>query len=508
MTEMRLLLTTIESGCIHNKLALKNMYSAVADSPADVSVKEYPEEMTVGEMYDDIVRGGYDLVYFHTNMRISSRIDSLAELVKKAVPVVNIIVGGMEVSFGTRRYMEEHPEVDFVFRGEGEMILFSFVKTLLTYQFDFANIRGLAYRDNGTIFVNEFPEPVDFDNIPFPYEREELSSRDEVYYQSFRGNPDRCAYSQVLPDRTIRTLPLGRVCSELRYFLIKEVKSVTFIEKWFNYDVDRAYKIWDYLISNDNGVTTFIFDINGDYLDDETIRLLSGAREGLFEFNMDIESTNAEALDAVGRKANIYQLMYNVSKLLQASKVRINSYITAGLPYDTPQHFERTFNKAYGLGTATLNIRILRLRKGTLLREEADRFGYVYSTRPPYQVIANDFMTAPELIRIKDVAKITGLYTGTDAFSQSLDRIFRDTGARPYSFFSELADYVQRNGLMKKTGRMDDLYRILYAFAQRQYDSSNETLRLQVLMDVIHDDMEKSMSPEEVKKFDRKGWEL
>ena len=255
-------------------------------------------------------------------------------------------------------------------------------------------------------------------------------------------------------------------------------------------------------------MTTFVFDINGDYLDDETIRLLSGAREGLFEFNMDIESTNAEALDAVGRKANIYQLMYNVSKLLQTSKVRINSYITAGLPYDTPQHFERTFNKAYGLGTATLNIRILRLRKGTLLREEADRFGYVYSTRPPYQVIANDFMTAPELIRIKDVAKITGLYTGTDAFSQSLDRIFRDTGARPYSFFSELADYVQRNGLTKKTGRMDDLYRILYAFAQRQYDSSNETLRLQVLMDVIHDDMEKSMSPEEVKKFDRKGWEL
>ena len=61
---------------------------------------------------------------------------------------------------------------------------------------------------------------------------------------------------------------------------------------------------------------------------------------------------------------------------------------------------------------------------------------------------------------------------------------------------------------MKKTGINENLYRILYAYAQGQYDSSNETLKLQVLMDVIHDDLENSMSPEDVKKFDRKGWEL
>lgn len=505
---MRLLLTTIENDCIHSKLALKNLYSAVEGSPADVSVKEYPREMTTSEIYDDIVRGDYDIVYFHTNMAISSRIDNIAELVKKAMPVVNIILGGREVSFGTRKYMEDHPQVDFVFRGYGEMILFRFVKALLTYSFDFDRIGGLAYRENDEIYVNDFPENMDYDKIPFPYEQEELTARDQVYYQSFRGDADRCAYAQVLPDRSISALPLGRVCSELRYFLIKEVKSVTFVEKWFNYNVDRAYKIWDYLISNDNGVTKFIFDVNGDYLDEETVRLLSGARKGLFEFNMDIESTNAEALDAAGRKANIYQLMYNVSKLLQMSEVKVNSYITAGLPFDTPQQFQRTFNKAYGLGTATLNIRILNLRKGTLLREEADKFGYVYNSRAPYQVIANDFMPAPELIKIKDIARVTGLYTGTEDFTQSLPRIFRDTSVKPYTFFQGLTEFIYRNDLMKKTGIKENLYRILYAYAQGQYDSSNETLKLQVLMDVIHDDLENSMSPEDVKKFDRKGWEL
>ena len=85
-------------------------------------------------------------------------------------------------------------------------------------------------------------------------------------------------------------------------------------------------EFWEYLINNDNGFTSFSFDVNGDLLDEETVELLSEAREGLFHFNIDIESTNAVALAAAGRKENIYQLMYNVSKLLQNSKVNVRGY--------------------------------------------------------------------------------------------------------------------------------------------------------------------------------------
>ena len=71
------------------------------------------------------------------------------------------------------------------------MILFRFVKALLTYSFDFDRIGGLAYRENDEIYVNDFPENMDYDKIPFPYEQEELTARDQVYYQSFRGDADR-----------------------------------------------------------------------------------------------------------------------------------------------------------------------------------------------------------------------------------------------------------------------------------------------------------------------------
>ena len=199
------------------------------------------------------------------------KVAEVAEMVKKAVPTSIMVMGGTEVSFGTREFMEQHPEIDYVFRGEPESVLYQFLRTIFTYEFDFENIAGLAYRQDDRIQVNPMAAPVDFETLPFPYENMELEPSDTAYYESFRGCPDRCGYSQYYPGK-IRSLPLNRICTELRYFLVKNVQRVVFVDKWFNYSRDRAYRIWEYLISNDNGITTFEFDVNGDLLDEETVR--------------------------------------------------------------------------------------------------------------------------------------------------------------------------------------------------------------------------------------------
>lgn len=505
---MKLLLTTVKNDCIHTKLALKYLYSIVADSPVDVVVKEYEEDDGINEIYEDIVRGGYDMTYFHCNMLNEAKIDILCEMVKKATPTSIVAVGGMQVSFDTREYMLANPAVDFVFRGEGEAILFNFVKTIVTYEFGFDNIAGLAYRENDEVYVNPLEAPIRFEDVPFPYEKAELDSKDMVFYESFRGCPDRCAYSQFLPDSRIRALSLNRVCTELRYFIVKNVKQVRFVDKWFNYNTERAYRIWEYLINNDNGVTSFVFDVNGDLLDEESIRMLARARKGMFEFNIDIESTNAAPLASVGRKENIYQLMYNVSKLLQSGNIKVNVFLRAGLPFETTELFERSFNKAYGLGASTFNVEVLKLRKGTLLREEADKYGYFYSSAAPYEVISNDFMTAPELIKIKTVAAIADKYMGDGGFAKSVPRVMGDMGIKPFELFDRLTDYILMNGLLEATDRKEELYRILYSFATGVYDEMNNTLKLPILMEIIHSDLENDCPAEVVRKFDKRGWDI
>ena len=143
---MRLLLTTIQNDCIHSKLALKNLYSVVAEAPCHTDVMEFESRDHVGYIFREILRGEYNIVYFHCNMMNVEKVAEVAELVKKAVPTSITIMGGTEVSFETRNFMENHPDVDYVFRGEGETVLFQFIRTILTYGFDFDSIAGLAYR--------------------------------------------------------------------------------------------------------------------------------------------------------------------------------------------------------------------------------------------------------------------------------------------------------------------------------------------------------------------------
>jgi radical SAM superfamily enzyme YgiQ (UPF0313 family) len=504
---MKLLLTAIDAGCMKTRLAIKYLYAVVADAPIEVDHKLFADSMSNESIYEEIVGGEYDMVYFHITGSNEERTSSLIESVKKAMPASVTLAGGPEVSYGTPDYMKDHPMLDFAVRGEGETVLFNFIKTIVTRQLDFARIKGLAYREGRVIKINGFDEPVDPAELPFPYEREEVNEGDTVYYETFRGTPDRCIYSVVEPGG-VRYMPLDRILTDLRYFIIKNVGEVRVLDKWFNHKPARAYRIFEFIINNDNGTTVYHFDINGDALDDETIRLLCTARKGMFEFDVDVDSTNAEVLANSGRKENIYQLLSNVRRLLAYGNVRIHTSLKVGMPGETAALFARSFNKVYPLGADEFTVDTLTLGKGCKLREFADEAGYVYSSSYPYNVIATYDMPASKLIRIGNVAKIADMYSKRGEFDDSIPRIMQDAGIRPFELFSRLTDYIAENELSRKVLKADDRYRVLYAFAGWLYNSIGESFKLKLLMEIMHSDIEKALSAEEVAEFDRAGWSL
>ena len=505
---MKLLLTTIRSECISTDIALKSLYSVVTDSPMDVQLKTFEHNDLYLDIFEEIAGGQYNIVYFHADNRNESQLRHVADMVKKAVPSMAIVFGGMQVSFETRKFMKENPFVDYVIRGEGERVLFSFVKTLLDYEFDFENIAGLAYRDNDQVVVNPYDAPVDMEMLPFPYERFE-AGKDIVYYETVRGTSDRTIYSQYLPDPRVRALSLSRVCTELRYFLASEVGRVVILDRWFNYNCERAYRIFEYIINNDNGKTSFEFYINGDELDEETIRLLSEARAGQIILNIDVASTNAEVLAAIGRSENIYRLMYNVTRIIRNGNVCTDIHLTAGLPLETPAMFERSFNKVFGMAEGMpVHIDSMYVGKGTRLRADAARFGYVYASESPYEVIATGNMSAEDLLKIRRLARVVEKYAGEGGFKRSFTRILNDTGIRPYDLFSSLTSFVSKKGLAGRLGKKENLARILYAYAGGLYEEVSDTVKLEILKDVIYADLEAQISEEAIRKFDRKGWDI
>ena len=505
---MKLLLTTIKSDCKSSDLELKSIYSVLADSPLDMHLKTFGRHDLYTDIFENIATGQYNIVYFHANSGNIRQLCRVADMVKKAIPSIAIIFGGMEVSFETRSFIKKNDFVDYVIRGEGETVLFNFIKSVLDYEFDFENIAGLAYREGDQVVVNPYDAPADMESLPFPYERFE-SGKGTVYYQSIRGTSDRTVYSQFLPNARVRSLSLSRICTELRYFLANEVERVVFLDKWFNFNSERAYRIFEYLINNDNGITSFEFYIDGDELDEETMRLLADAREGQIIFNMDIASTNAEVLAACGRGENIYRLMYNTTKLLQSGKVRTEIHVKAGLPLETEAMFARSFNKAFGMAEGMpVHIDSIFMSKGTLLRSKAHDFGYIYAADAPYEVIATGHMTSDELLRIRALSRTVESYIGDGGFRRSIPRVLNDTGLKPYDFFSRLTSYINKNDLKGKTRKKENLARILYAYTDGLYEDLADSVKHEILKDVIYADLETMIGEDAMKKFDRKGWDL
>ena len=505
---MKLLLSTIKTENPATQLALRYLYGIVVDSPLETTMKSYDNLDLDTAIYEDIVRGQYNIVYFHCDEYNEDRIMGIIEMIKKATPSVVALIGGMHVSFDTKQLMIDNPCVDFIIRGEGETVLFNYLKTMITFDYGFDSIAGLTYRENGEIMVNPLDAVLDMEQLPFPYEKTEMEDSKVVYYETIRGTADRSAYVQRMPDARVRSLPLNRICTELRYFLVKGVEKVVILDKYFNYNTERSYRILEYIINNDNGLITFELNMDGDNLDEETIRLLAEAREGLFVFNVDIASTNAETLATIGRSENVYQMMYNVTKLLQNKNIKCQISVMAGLPLETEELFARSFNKAYGLGEGTtLSVDILKLPRGSALRKEAGKFGYIYRNHAPFEILGNAFMPASSLINIRAIARLTSIYVN-DEFNSSIAKILTDTGLKPYEMFSVFSEFLFNNKLDGKLVKKENQFRVLYKFASTLYEDFDDPLKLQIFKEVLHGDLEKTIPPDAVKKFERKGWEI
>ena len=510
---MKILLTTLNSKYVHSNLALKYLYTVVAGEYSDVEIREFTINQDLSYIYTELVRANYDMVCFSCYIWNIEKIKELAENLKMARPALKICLGGPEATAAGPGFMVENPWADYILCGEGEYPFYRLCQVLAdseAHECDpppeelLQTVPGLIYRGfDGKTYVNEQMEPMDFNHIPFPYSILDCESDQVVYYESVRGCPFRCSYCLSSIEKTMRPLHLDRVKAELGYFLHKKVMQVKFIDRTFNYDRQRAMEIFRYLMENDNGKTNFHFEICGDLLDKATLDLLKGAREGLFQFEIGIQSCNPETLLAVNRKENVYPILYNVEQLMKMGNIHIHVDLIAGLPYETWELFARSFNKVYALQADMLQLGFLKVLGGTPIWEQREQYGIVYRKKAPYEVIRTDFMSAEELSALHMIENMLDIYYNRGGFRRTLEYLIAEVGKNAFGFYEALADFYYQSDFQHRNRKKEDQYRILRKFA---YTLSEETGRAAEIL--LGEDLAEHFNEEEQKRFYKKGWEV
>lgn len=294
---------------------------------------------------------------------------------------------------------------------------------------------------------------------------------------------------------------MERVKEELSEIIDAEPRQVKFLDRTFNWSAERSEEILSFIMENDNGTTNFHFEICAEILTEKLIKLIAGARKNLFRFEVGIQSTNPKTLEAVGRSANIDKVLDNTSKLVAVANCPVHVDLIAGLPYEDMESFKKSFNEVYGLGADELQLGFLKLLKGTVIRAEADKYGYVFDGKAPYQVIKNDFMGPDDMVRLKRIEHVLDDFYNKGGFDRGLAAVIASFKTA-FDFYDCFAEFYFREGYQRSSHKKEDNYRILARFAQEETDCGEN------IKEALYNDLTERMNPEAVKRFDKKGWEI
>lgn len=497
---MNISLIGINSKYIHSNPAIYSLASYAGDDRY-IKVLEYTINQPYEEIREQLFRDASDSVLMFSCYIWNITI--VMQLVKDMAvlcPQSDIWLGGPEVSYRARELMEEYPQIKGIMISEGEI---AFKKLAEAYakvdsitgrsngdaDKNFGLIKGIMYRAGAGLLYNGMPGIVALDDIPFWYRdkntghlREEFKNR-ILYYESQRGCPFNCSYCLSSIDKTVRFKSFGKISEELGFFLAEKVPQVKFIDRTFNCKHEHAKQIIRFLRDNDNGVTNFHFEVEGDILDDEEIELLSQLRPGLVQLEVGVQTTNEQTLKAINRRNDIPTLARNIEALKKNGNIHIHLDLIAGLPYEDIYSFIRSFNEVYAMKPDELQLGFLKVLSGAQLGRDASKYGIAYSQTPPYEVLFTDCLSYDDILRLKEVERMLEIYHNSNQFLTTLSYLEKEF-ASPFEMYEALASYyAEKNEEYISSSRLKK-YEMLYAFISENMPDRTELFGEVLLYDL------------------------
>jgi anaerobic magnesium-protoporphyrin IX monomethyl ester cyclase len=262
----------------------------------------------------------------------------------------------------------------------------------------------------------------------------------------------------------VRYFDMERTKADILYLIDAGAKLIKFVDRTFNIKRDYALEIFEFLIANHRGCV-FQFEITADIMRPEVLDYLAEhAPPGIFRFEIGVQSTNDPTNEAVQRRQNWMKLVRTVTKVKDSLKIDQHLDLIAGLPLENYDTFRGTFNDVFELRPEELQLGFLKMLRGTGLRRNADKWGYIYMDKAPYEMLGNDLMPFGDIVRIKRVEDVLEKYWNAHRMDHSLlylvDRVF----SSPFDFFQTFGDFWEGSGWQKIGHQLEDLFSRLWLF--------------------------------------------
>lgn len=462
---MKIVLTTLNSKFIHSSLSIRYLKAYVEDI-IDVELKEFTINQDLNYIASQLFKTNADLIGFSVYIWNLTETLRICEILKTVKPEIKILLGGPEVSFDSKEILEKYPFIDYIIYGEGEESFREFLIKFLERSEDFRDLKGLSFRKDNLIITNS-PRPLirDLNLIPSPYKNIGDDFKNKiVYFESSRGCPFNCKFCLSSTIKGVRYFNIDRVKEELDNLIKAKVKQVKFVDRTFNANKKYAMEIMNFIMDRNPEGINFHFEVTAHLLDDEMLDFLANVKEGLFQFEIGVQSTNLKTIEAIGRTTDFPKLKKVAKRIKSFKNIHQHLDLIAGLPYEDYKTFKKSFNDVYDIKPEKIQLGFLKLLKGSALRIDEEKYGFKYIDLPPYEILENDYIKYEELIKLKSIEELVEKYYNEGYFENSLEYIITNFYEGPFDFYEDLSQYWEENNYYELSISRTRLYEILMDF--------------------------------------------
>ncbi len=475
---MRILLTTLNAKYIHLNLAVRLLYALYHKKYSGLAWREF----TIKEQADDIAQRckDYELVAFSCYIWNITQTLAVAKALKQLNPTIKILLGGPEVSYDYHDLIAL-PEVDYIIVGEGEIPFEAFLANYPNLHL----VPNLVFKEAGK--VQFFPAQVTFDLAnyaginPYIYDAPEDLYNKVCYIETSRGCPYKCEFCLASLDNKVRYLPIDDIKANLLY-LMQHGRTIKFLDRTFNVKKDFTIDIFNFILENHKPGQVFQFEITADIVHPDIVKYIQEkVPEGLFRFEIGIQTVNQKANLQVSRKQNFDKTSAVIKQL--DNKIEMHLDLIVGLPLDEWNDIKYSIEEVFKLHPPELQLGFLKFLKGTPVRHKHEQHGYVFDPMPPYQIIESNYLSKDELYRITLLEEALEIYWNKKRAVHTLTYASEQYGI--FDFLLGLGNYFkQRKDFHKHT--LYEAFDLLLGFIAEQHPNDDVLKQLVAVDYYLH----------------------
>ena len=306
---------------------------------------------------------------------VTMNFPNAAEIVSEAKsykPSLITMMGGPHVSFTAERSLRDYPKIDFIVMGEGEKTIAEMMACGLE-RGKMEGIKGIAYRNDGMIMVNEArPFIEDINTLPLPARHLLPLSRYQalgfpISIITSRGCPYLCIFCQgrKMVGNTVRKRNPSIIVDEIEQILSYGIDRINVADDLFVSSPKRVKEVCEEIIRRGLHFTWSAF-ARVNTVDKETLLLMR--ETGCDSISFGVETGNEEMIKMIKKRITLDQARQAVSLCREAGIIPHTSFIV-GLPGESPETLRETGEFAASLGSL-YGYHLLAPFPGTTVRED------------------------------------------------------------------------------------------------------------------------------------------